>query len=252
MSEQVWHHYLMWGWLISAVPIFLLLFFVSAPYGRHFRGTWGPGIGAIAGWVLMEAPAAFIFAVCVLAEGWPTSPVVLVFLVMWQAHYVQRAFIYPLLIRSKKQMALLVILMALCFNTVNGYINGRWVGAFSPGWDVSWFWDPRFIIGVALWICGYAINIHSDHILRHLRKPGDTEYRIPEGGMYRWVSCPNYLGEIVEWTGWAIATWSLAGLTFAIWTFANLVPRARTHHRWYVSTFEDYPRNRKAVIPYLL
>ena len=35
-------------------------------------------------------------------------------------------------------------------------------------------------------------------------------------GVHRYVRHPNYLGEIVQWTGWAIMTWSLAGLAFAL------------------------------------
>jgi protein-S-isoprenylcysteine O-methyltransferase Ste14 len=69
--------------------------------------------------------------------------------------------------------------------------------------------------------------------------------------MYRWISCPNYFGEIVEWIGWAIATWSLAGLAFALWTAANLAPRARSHHQWYRESFADYPQERKALVPRL-
>lgn len=88
-------------------------------------------------------------------------------------------------------------------------------------------------------------------ILRRLRRPGDTSYHIPFGGAYRWVSCPNYFGELVEWLGWAILTWSPAGLVFFFWSAANLVPRARTHHRWYREHFADYPRERRALIPFL-
>ncbi|HDP80029.1 MAG TPA: DUF1295 domain-containing protein, partial [Spirochaetes bacterium] len=94
-------------------------------------------------------------------------------------------------------------------------------------------------------------NMHADHVLKNLRSPGETGYRIPAGGLYRFVSCPNYFGEILEWTGWALATWSLPGLAFALFTMANLVPRARAHHRWYHETFPDYPAERKRVIPFL-
>jgi len=45
--------------------------------------------------------------------------------------------------------------------------------------------------------------------------------------------------------------WSLPALSFAIWTAANLGPRARTHHRWYQQTFADYPPERRALIPKL-
>jgi len=93
---------------------------------------------------------------------------------------------------------------------------------------------------------------HADAILVRLREPGGSRYRVPEGGLYRWVSCPNYLGEIVEWLGWAVATWSLPGLAFAVFTMANLVPRAMANHRWYRQEFPDYPETRRALIPGVL
>jgi steroid 5-alpha reductase family enzyme len=88
-------------------------------------------------------------------------------------------------------------------------------------------------------------------VLRNLRAPGDLTYHIPNRGLYRWISCPNYFGEILEWLGWAIATWSLPGLAFAIWTIANLAPRAHAHHAWYHTRFPAYPSQRKALIPYI-
>ncbi len=95
------------------------------------------------------------------------------------------------------------------------------------------------------------MNLHSDAVLLNLRAPGDATYRVPRGGLFQWVSSPNYLGELLEWTGWALATWSVAGASFAVFTAANLVPRARNHHRWYRATFADYPRERRALVPYV-
>jgi 3-oxo-5-alpha-steroid 4-dehydrogenase 1 len=86
-------------------------------------------------------------------------------------------------------------------------------------------------------------------VLRALRKPGETGYAIPYGGLYRWVSCPNYFGELLEWIGFAIAAWTLPALAFAVFTFANLFPRALSHHRWYREKFVDYPADRKAMLP---
>ncbi len=106
-------------------------------------------------------------------------------------------------------------------------------------------------MGVVLFLAGFAVNQHSDAILRRLRAPGDTGYRIPRGGGFGLVSCPNYSGELVEWLGWAILTWSPAGLVFFLWTAANLVPRARSHHRWYHEHFPDYPLERTSVVPFL-
>ena len=86
-------------------------------------------------------------------------------------------------------------------------------------------------------------------MLFKIRKQNTQVYSVPVGGLFHWVSCPNYLGEIALWIGWALATWSLAGLAFAVWTIANLAPRAVAHHKWYRENFDNYPRNRRALIP---
>ena len=98
-----------------------------------------------------------------------------------------------------------------------------------------------------------TINIHSDRIIRHLRKPGDTRHYLPEGGMFRYVSSANYFGEIVEWIGFAVLTWSLTGALFAIWTFANLVPRANAIYHKYEEMFgqEFIRKKRKRIIPFI-
>jgi steroid 5-alpha reductase family enzyme len=96
------------------------------------------------------------------------------------------------------------------------------------------------------------INIQSDNILIRLRKSTELGYQIPKGGFFRFVSCPNFFGEIIEWTGFAIMAWSLPALSFAIWTFINLVPRGVDHHKWYKRKFGDYPKERKAVLPFLV
>uniref|UniRef100_A0A8D2H359 Steroid 5 alpha-reductase 1 n=1 Tax=Urocitellus parryii TaxID=9999 RepID=A0A8D2H359_UROPR len=106
--------------------------------------------------------------------------------------------------------------------------------------------------GFALWLLGMLINIHSDHILRNLRKPGETGYRIPRGGLFEYVSGANYFGETVEWCGFALASWSLQGGAFALFTFCILLARANNHHQWYLEKFEDYPKFRKIIIPFLL
>lgn len=225
--------------------------FSKAPYGRYGRRGWGPTVSARTGWLVMESPAVLVFAVVYATGEHATDLVPLVLLVMWQSHYVYRAFGYPFLMRSGARMPVAVVLMAITFNLLNGYVNARWVaelGTYGPGWLV----DPRFLVGLVLFAGGLALNAVSDRTLRGLRRPGETGYRIPHGGGYRWVSCPNYLGEIVEWFGWALATWSPAGLAFAVYTTANLAPRALDHHAWYRDHFPDYPGNRRALVPYLL
>ena len=139
----------------------------------------------------------------------------------------------------------------MAFNTLNAYVNARWIGQLGT-YTVGWLTDVRFLVGATVFLAGWFGNLRSDEILRTLRKPGEMGYGIPRGGLYRWISTPNYFCEIIEWFGWAIATWSTAGLAFAVYTTANLLPRALRHHAWYRAQFPDYPADRKALIPYLL
>ena len=96
------------------------------------------------------------------------------------------------------------------------------------------------------------INMSSDNKLLRLRSGGKKGYYIPYGGMFKYVSSPNLFGEIIEWFGWAMMSWCLAAASFSLWTIANLVPRALDHHRWYHKRFEDYPKERKAVFPFIV
>jgi 3-oxo-5-alpha-steroid 4-dehydrogenase 1 len=251
MNEVTFYNWLLVGMIASAIIVYIALFFIAAPYGRHFRSGWGPTLNDKLGWIVMESSAPVVFFACFIT-GQHNTGVAFVFLSMWELHYVHRAFIFPFSLRNGSgQMTVVVIGMGLLFNVANAYLNGRFVFDFSGGYQADWLTEPRFIIGTVLFVIGFVVNRHSDWTLRNLRRPGDSTYKIPYGGLYRWISCPNYLGEIVIWTGWAIATWSLPGLVFAIWTAANLVPRARSHQRWYRQSFPDYPEARKALIPRL-
>ena len=250
MKELTIFNGLLVGWFVLAVVVFVALFFVAAPYGRHIRKGWGYTIGNKLGWVLMEAPAPIAFAVCFLLGGHGITTATLAFLFLWEAHYLHRAFIYPSGLRgAARRMPLAVVSFGILFNIMNGYLNGRYIFAFSGGYGTDWLADPRFIVGTALFIIGFVINRQADIVLRNLRKPGESGYKISYSRFYRWVSCPNYLGEITIWIGWAVATWSLPGPVFAFWTVANLLPRARAHHAWYRKTFPDYPLERKALVP---
>ncbi len=243
-------------WLVVAVfalgvLTWISLVFITAPYGRHARSGWGPQIPSRLGWIVMESPAVLFFA-WVYAQGDHRAELVpLVLLGFWQFHYIHRTFLFPLRMRiAGKKMALAIPLLALAFNLVNAWINARWLSHLGRYAD-DWLRDPRFLIGAALFLAGWWINVRSDSILLRLRKPGETGYRIPRGGLHDRVASPNYLGEIVEWSGYALMSWSPAASAFAFYTLANLAPRAAAHLSWYREKFSDYPAERKALIPYV-
>lgn len=251
MTEYQLYRFVLYGFMGVAVGTFITLFFKTASYGRHATKGWGPLVSNKAAWIIMEAPASLLFLLYFLIADRTITITLVVFQIIWQIHYFHRSFIFPFMLRSNEKVSLSIIIFGMIFNSLNTYIQGRWVYSFAPQnmYAVSWLMEPRFIAGVIIFAVGFFINKQSDAITRRLWDPQNPGYKIPYGGMYRFVSCPNYLGEIITWTGWAVMTWSLAGLFFVVWTAANLVPRAWTNHRWYIEQFADYPAERKAIFP---
>lgn len=241
-------------WILIALSLvtFAAVSRVTAPYGRHQSDHWGPTMSARLGWIVMETPAVFVFGWIYMQGQHRFETVPLILLGLWQFHYIQRTYVFPFRMRNEgKRMPVLVCVMALVFQLLNAYVNARWISHWGE-YEASWLHDPRLWIGVALFVGGWLINFKADTMLFALRKPGESGYKIPRGWLYDYISCPNYFGEILEWIGWAIATWSLPGVGFAMYTAANIGPRALTNHRWYRSKFEDYPPERKALIPFVL
>ena len=237
----------LWAWMGLALGVFCVLFKVTAPYGRHGRSGWGPTVPARMAWVLMEAFTLVGIGLCWWVTVEPGRPAVVLGL-LYGGHYLYRSFIYPVLSSSSATPApLSVVLMALVFNVFNSTILGGWIFLMSPEGVMEL--SARWLGGGGLFVGGFVIHVRADAILRNLRRDHGPGYHIPKGFLYRWVSCPNYLGEVIQWVGFAILVDALAGWTFAVWTAANLVPRAFKHHRWYQARFADYPQDRRAIFP---
>jgi len=232
-------------------PVVLVsLLWTTAPYGRHHRPGWGPALPARRAWFLMELPALLTVPGMVLFSTVSAAAAAWLPASLWAVHYVYRTLFFPALMRSSgRTFPVLLVAFAIAFNLLNGYNNGS--ALVTAGLQGATVTAPHFLAGATIFFCGFAIHVHADHTIRSLRKPGSAGYGIPSGGLFRWVTSPNYLGEVVQWTGWAIMTWSLAGLAFALFTLCNLLPRALSNHRWYLGKFADYPAERKVLLPYL-
>lgn len=245
-----WFTTALWIWIGSGVLIFPFLFFVRAPYGRHSRKGWGKTIDNHLGWFWMELPALLVFPLLAILGPSEKNGFTWLLIGMWTIHYTHRVLIFPFRIRTKnKKMPLSIAVSAMFFNLINGFFNGYWLGFLAD--DPRPFSTAICVIGVLLFFTGMAINMITDYKLIALRKQ-QSGYVIPKGWLFERISCPNHFGEITEWIGFAIAAWALPPLSFAIWTFVNLAPRAFNHHAWYKEQFSDYPRKRKALIPFIV
>jgi hypothetical protein len=224
-----------------------------APYGRHAHTRWGPSISNRLGWCVMELVSLVVFAALFLAGPAEKTAPMWVFFALWVAHYINRSLIFPWRTHTAgKMMPLAIVGSAAAFNIVNAGLNGGYLGWSGATYPVTWLTDPRFLIGLAVFALGAGINLWSDNKLIGLRAGGQQGYTVPRGGLFEFVSCPNHMGEIIQWSGFALMCWNLPALSFAIWTAANLIPRAVAHHAWYRRTFADYPPGRRAVIPGLV
>lgn len=126
-----------------AIVVFIALYHVKAGYGILFDRSWGISISNKWAWMIMEAPV--FIAMCwfwvMFPRKWELIP--FVFFLLFQIHYLQRAFIFPWLIKGRSRMPVLIMLMGIVFNL-----------APREMYTEAWLGDSRFLAGTALFITG--------------------------------------------------------------------------------------------------
>ncbi|MDD4820860.1 MAG: DUF1295 domain-containing protein [Flavobacteriales bacterium] len=252
--EQTFDIFL-WVMTLLAAVVFVALYFVKAGYGVFFDKKWGLSVDNKLGWVLMESPVFVVMSILwwYSARRWDVVP--LCFFAVFQLHYFQRSFIFPMLIKGHSRMPLNIMLSGVLFNVLNALMQGGWIFYIAPQgrYTEQWLTSAPFIIGILVFFAGMFINIQSDAIIRNLRKPGDKGHYLPKGGVFTYVNSANYFGELLQWIGFAVMTWSWAGAVFAWWTFANLAPRAAALYTKYKEMFpeEMSKEKRKRILPFI-
>ena len=240
---------LLFLWILIGLCTFVFLIFSKtiAPYGRHFNSEWGITIDNKWGWFWMELPALVLMPVIILFSPVEKNGIIILIIGLWILHYFYRTILFPLKLKTKgKKIPLVIVISAFVFNLFNGFFVGYEIGNIS-----QLNFGINTLIGLIIFFAGMYINRSSDNKLISLRKE-NKEYQIPKGGMFKYISCPNHFGEIVEWIGFTIIVFNLGSLSFALWTAFNLIPRALNHHNWYINYFKEYPVKRKAIIPFII
>jgi 3-oxo-5-alpha-steroid 4-dehydrogenase 1 len=260
MSAEV-YRYILIGSFVYAGLILVGAFMSKAPYGKLGSERGGFNLSPRLGWFLMELPATLSFVWFYIHGQNAGELLPMIFLGIWLVHYGNRGFFFPMLMRvargTKGTFSIIVVVSGWLVTSLHGYLNAVFIGHLSTHLTPEWLSDPRFIIGIAIYVCGFLLNVHSDAIIRNLRSKeeverGDKVYRIPEGGLFKYVTNPSYFTELMSFTGFAIATWSLGAVFVLVVSAANLIPRAFQVHRWYNDKFDDYPKERKVLVPFVL
>ncbi|CEF70702.1 Sc2 [Strongyloides ratti] len=127
-----------------------------------------------------------------------------------------------------------------------------------PSYTTPYFGNAQVYFGLGVFILSELGNLSIHILLRNLRPEGSKVRKIPrpDGNpltlLFNYVSCPNYSYEFYSWIGFTIMTQSLPSALFTIAGFVQMSIWALQKHRNYKKEFPDYPKNRKAIIPYLL
>ena len=233
--------------------------FVIAPYGKFSSSSFGVDLDPRFGWWLMEIMATVSFAVFYpLGPNYNRGPSML-FAGLYLLHYANRGWFFPLSLRvvsgSKTRFSLFVSVSGIFVTSLHGYLNAMYYSKFCTFLDWDWVCSPTCLFGLCLYQISFWSTIRSEYIMRHLRDANPQlnapRYKIPSGFLFDYVTSPQYFTELTGFLGWAIMTWSPAGLFIFSISAANLVPRALASHKWYKEKFEDYPADRKALIPFI-
>ena len=251
MEGSEFYNWFMIIMIIIAIFVYIVLHFVSAGYGIFNTKNWGYMINNKLGWFLMEAVSFVGMPLLYLFSG-NRELIPTVGLLLFEIHYFRRSIIFPLRMPTTTQMPIIIAIFATTFNVCNCYLQAGWLFFYHPeNYYDNWLSKPYAWIGCSIFFAGMIINIHSDEVIRGLRKPGEKTHKLPSGGLFKYVTAAHYFGELVEWFGYAIFTLSPGALVFFIWTFANLVPRAKSVHKRYRETFKDQVGDRKIIVPFI-
>lgn len=185
MNQETFQIFL---WVMSAVAlvVFIALYFVKAGYGMFRTASWGISINNKLAWVLMEAPVFIVMFGLWGKSGAGFAVPVYFFFLLFQLHYLQRAFIFPFLLKGKSRMPVAIMAMGIVFNLLNGMMQAGGLFYFAPeglyadGW--AYLLKPHALLGIILFFAGMFVNLHSDYVIRHLRRPGDTKHYLPGKG----------------------------------------------------------------------
>ncbi|CAL8110251.1 unnamed protein product [Orchesella dallaii] len=244
--------------------LYFLLF--PMPYGRYASGNYGPTMNPKIGWMTQGSMAFFPSVIVIITtpslqlENFGNTVAIFLFLF----HVFHRSFIFPIAKSSNsKPTPILITLNAVLFCGYNGFLQSVHLTNVHKVEDSFCIY-----LGIVVFMIGMAINVTHDRMLIGLRKNSSGEgeaksssseteakqmYKIPRGKLFEYVSCANYLGEIIEWTAFAFITRGYPQIIFALFTTVCLGIRAVQHHRFYKTLVGDsYPRFRKAIIPFIL
>ncbi|KAJ6819205.1 very-long-chain enoyl-CoA reductase-like isoform X1 [Iris pallida] len=220
---------------------------VNPPTGS--KGWWrGTTLSSRAGMLLLYAPAAAAAAASFFVPGAVVGARAQLLCAALAVHFFKRLF-EVLFIHQYSGRMLLGSAIPITFSYTVSTVSMIYAQYLSR--DMA---EPAVNLeyaGIVLFLIGIAGNFYHHYLLSKLRQKGDKGYKIPRGGLFELVLCPHYLFEIIGFYGVAMIAQTIYSVSFALGTTFYLVGRSAATRKWYLSKFENFPREVKALVPYI-
>eukprot|EP00929_Paragymnodinium_shiwhaense_P078877 TRINITY_DN4092_c0_g1_i1.p1 TRINITY_DN4092_c0_g1~~TRINITY_DN4092_c0_g1_i1.p1 ORF type:complete len:341 (-),score=33.04 TRINITY_DN4092_c0_g1_i1:196-1197(-) len=224
-------------------------------FGLEAKWTLDPRIG----WWLMELPVTLTFLYTFFVRSGPQARELVprVCAGIMCMHYTYRGWIYPSMLHvypgARSNFHLLPALGGSLVTVTHGYLNGAWFATYGKNLKKTWLRDARFILGLVIYLTGFASLVYHDYLMISLRSTPGPRYRIPRGGLFEYATQAVYFCELWTWFGFFVLSWGPNGAFIFCVSLANLVPRAMATHQWYLNKFgEEYAAlNRKYLVPFV-
>jgi 3-oxo-5-alpha-steroid 4-dehydrogenase 1 len=118
------YNFILIPWLLLAIISFFFLFRINAPYGRFSDNNWGILIGYKIGWFIQEIISPLTFSYFFITGLANKNIISWILFSIWVIHYINRSIIFPLRLSNTSKIPITVIISAIFFNLINGFING--------------------------------------------------------------------------------------------------------------------------------
>lgn len=196
------------------------------PYGK-FRA--GGGVNSRIGLALAYATPVLVYIAFWFEGGSPRTPYHLAVFGAFLFHFVRRLFEICFVNSYSRPTPLRALaVIALLYGGVAAscaFFQVRTVGLSTS--------HPIFILGLLIFAFGEVLNGYHHLLLARLRPPDARIYLMPCRGLFGWVACPHYLGEILSFVGYATMSDLLPVWGNAVVITAYLVSRANSTFNWY-------------------
>jgi 3-oxo-5-alpha-steroid 4-dehydrogenase 3 len=110
------------------------------------------------------------------------------------------------------------------------------------------------MIFIYLWCKQYESNMIFINLRKGKEGKINTEsHSMPTGGLFKYVSSPHMTTEVGMYLVLYVLLYKNPTYVYCLaWVITNQFSNALLTHKWYKQTFANYPRERKAFIPFVI